>query len=73
MNGSTLATPTYARSGNNANVSAEIWRFGYSETSVGVPKGLGGIWGEGLLISGSWEAMVIILGELGSKLIILGI
>ena len=35
-----------------------------------------GFWGSGencYLFSGSWRALVIILGELGSKLIILGI
>ena len=37
------------------------------------PSGVWGIWGEWLFISGSWRALVIILGELGSKLTILGI
>ena len=39
-------------------------------------RGPQGFWGSGengYLFSGSWGALVIILGELGSKLIILGI
>ena len=37
------------------------------------PRGFGGSGENGYLFSGSWGALVIILGELGSKLIILGI
>ena len=37
------------------------------------PQGFWGSGENGYLFSGSWGALVIILGELGSKLIILGI
>ena len=37
------------------------------------PQGFWGSWENGHLFSGSWGALVIIYGELGSKLIILGI
>ena len=37
------------------------------------PQGLWGSGENGYLFSGSWGALVIILGEVGSKLIILGI
>ena len=37
------------------------------------PQGFWGSGENGYLYSGSWGALVIILGELGSKLIILGI
>ena len=37
------------------------------------PQGFLGSGENGYLFSGSWGALVIILGELGSKLIILGI
>ena len=37
------------------------------------PQGFWGSLENGYLFSGSWGALVIILGELGSKLIILGI
>ena len=36
-------------------------------------QGFGGSGENGYLFSGSWGALLIILGELGSKLIILGI
>ena len=39
---------------------------------IGPPWVLG-IWGEWLLFSGSWEALVIIFRDFGSKLIVLGI
>ena len=39
----------------------------------GAPQGFWGAGENGYIFSGSWGAMVIILGELGSKLIILGI
>ena len=40
---------------------------------VGAPQGFWGTGENDYLFSGSWGALVIILGELGSKLIILGI
>ena len=42
-------------------------------SSVGPPQGFWGSGENSYLFSGSWGALVIILGELGSKLIILGI
>ena len=39
----------------------------------GIPQGLWGSGENGYLFSGGWGALVIILGELVSKLIILGI
>ena len=41
--------------------------------TYGAPQGFWGSGENGFLFSGSWGALVIILGELGSKLIILGI
>ena len=38
-----------------------------------VPQGFGGAGEKGYLFSGSWGTLLIILGELGSKHIILGI
>ena len=43
-----------------------------SETSIWVPRALEK-WGEGLFFQGTREHWVIIFGELGSKLIVLGI
>ena len=40
---------------------------------MGLPGFLGDLGRMAILFSGSWGALVIILGELGSKLIILGI
>ena len=40
---------------------------------MGPPQGFWGSGENGYLFSGGWGALVIILGELGSKLIILGI
>ena len=37
------------------------------------PQGFGGSGENGYFFSGSWGALVIILGDLGSKLIVLGI
>ena len=42
-------------------------------TISGAPQGFWGSGENGYLFSGSWGALVIILGELGSKLIILGV
>ena len=39
---------------------------------MGAPQGFWGSGENGYLFSGSWGALVIILGDLGSKLIILG-
>ena len=41
--------------------------------STGAPRGFGDLGRMALLFSGNWGALVIILGELGSKLIILWI
>ena len=43
------------------------------QTQLLGPQGFWGSGENGYLFSGSWGALVIILGELGSKLIILGI
>ena len=52
-------------------VSGQLW---YLIVSIyGVPRGFWGSGENGYLFSGSWGALVIILGELGSKLIIFGI
>ena len=40
---------------------------------TGAPQGFWGSGENGYLFSGNWGALVIILGELGSKLIILSI
>ena len=37
------------------------------------PQGFGGSGEKGYLFSGTWGALVIILGELGSKLLVLGL
>ena len=42
-------------------------------TVMGPPQGFWGAGEKGYLFSGSWGALLIILGELGSKHIILGI
>ena len=49
--------------------------LGYQGSSaiIGAPQGFWGSGENGYLFSGDWGALVIILGELGSKLIILGI
>ena len=43
------------------------------KSTIGAPQGFWGSGENSHLFSGSWGALVIILGELGSKLIILGI
>ena len=48
-------------------------RPGYVQAQYDGPLGFWGSGENGYLFSGSWGALVIILGELGSKLIILGI
>ena len=45
----------------------------YENRILGGPQGFWGSGENGYLFSGNWGALVIILGELGSKLIILGI
>ena len=45
-----------------------LWKLTYMG-----PQGFWGSGENGYLFSGSWEALVIILGELGSKLKVLGI
>ena len=50
-----------------------ILRSLLGRTARGAPQGFWGSGENGYLFSGSWGALVIILGELGSKLIILGI
>ena len=48
----------------------------YGELAVNELRGSEGFWGsgeKGYLFSGSWGALLIILGELGSKHILLGI
>ena len=47
--------------------------YGVIWNTFGAPQGFWGSGENGYLFSGSWGALVIILGELGSKLIILGI
>ena len=44
-----------------------------SKPLVGPPQGFWGSGEKGYLFSGSWGALLIILGELGSKHILLGI
>ena len=46
-------------------ITSVMYRF----MNIAAPWGAGE---KGYLFSGSWEALVIILGELGSKLIVLG-
>ena len=48
--------------------------IGFGRSALGAP-GVLGIWGEGLFIFRelSWGALLIILGELGSKHILLGV
>ena len=51
-------------------------RFGHIAYLQKASNGPPGFWGSGengYLISGSWGALVIILGELGSKFIVFGI
>ena len=50
------------------SLSNSIWA-----QAMGHPQGFWGSGENGYLFSGIWGALVIILGELGSKLIVLGI
>ena len=60
----------------NEHVFCKCGIFNYSctdnEPYVG-PQGFGGSGEKGYLFSGTWGALVIILGELGSKLLVLGL
>ena len=57
----------YGRCGRRLTPSRSI------SSSGGGGAGVLGIWEKGYLFSGSWGALLIILGELGSKHILLGI
>ena len=47
--------------------------FAHNRVKTGPPQGFWGSGEKGYLFSGSWGALLIILGELGSKHILLGI
>ena len=52
---------------------AELPPFGEELLTLLAPQGFWGSGEKGYLFSGSWGALLIILGELGSKHILLGI
>ena len=54
-------------------IPAVSYQYGLFKLMLMGAPGVWGSWEKGYLLSGSWGALVIILGEKGSKLVVLWI